>query len=503
MKKLKLSSNDETMLHAGLRENQGFHLASEWYFGWKPLDYQYLFHHLPTANTTFVAGVGAGKTSTVAASYLIDCITVPGFKALNASVTAKQSELAYEMVEAWIETNPRLARFVVDRTLRPYPILKFYNMSEFEFRTAGQGARFIRGHEYDRINYDEGGLDEDGEAVRVFRGRLRGTRFDGSSRMARLDVTGTPTPADWFRERFEMGLIGHRKATPKNLKHYLSLRVTTWDNTTLTKEQIELMEAEFPADYADIEMRALFPDFGMSTFPRNHVKACTDANMNDDMEIALRPETGNPKTDWKLEEWPRVGVVHFEVPPVKDHLHIMAGDPGVDNPPKRNSPCVMVFDITARPARMVYFHWISGKGSYKPFLNSYQYAADLYMPIAKGVDTTGPQKAIDELGFENFGLVVDNLNFGHLKDVLINSLMMALAAQSIKFPRIEGLNKQLLTYDRYKDKGTAQDLVMTLAQIAYLLRNYKDTEGRSAIPLRPKRHNRRKRKARTRRKIHA
>jgi hypothetical protein len=193
---IRLTSSDETMLKAAL--NGGFHLATEWYFDWDPLDYQYVFHYLPIKNTTNVMGIGAGKTSMVAASYLTNCMTYPGFRALNASVTAKQAELAFEMVDAWLETHSRLARFVTDKTLRPYPILRFGNASTFEFRTAGQGAKFIRGHEYDRINYDEAGLDEDGEAIRVLRGRLRGTRIDGSPRMARLDVTGTPTPAVRF-----------------------------------------------------------------------------------------------------------------------------------------------------------------------------------------------------------------------------------------------------------------------------------------------------------------
>ena len=38
-------------------------------------------------------------------------------------------------------------------------MIKFKNFSEWEFRTAGLDARFIRGFEYDRINFDESGLD--------------------------------------------------------------------------------------------------------------------------------------------------------------------------------------------------------------------------------------------------------------------------------------------------------------------------------------------------------
>ena len=118
------------MLKAAL--TGGFHLATQWYFDWDPLDYQYVFHYLPIKNVTAVMGIGAGKTSGVSASYLMNCLSYPGFKALNASITAKQAELAFEMVDTWLETHPRLNRFVLDKTLRPYPILSFANLSTFE-----------------------------------------------------------------------------------------------------------------------------------------------------------------------------------------------------------------------------------------------------------------------------------------------------------------------------------------------------------------------------------
>ena len=70
-----------------------------------------LFHqttqpfHPVIPNVTFIAGIATGKTTAVAASYMIDCITIPYFRALNTSVTAKQAELPFEMVQGWIEGN--------------------------------------------------------------------------------------------------------------------------------------------------------------------------------------------------------------------------------------------------------------------------------------------------------------------------------------------------------------------------------------------------------------
>ncbi len=254
------------------------------------------------------------------------------------------------------------------------------------------------------------------------------------------------------------------------------MRVRTEDNTMLTAEQIELMKAEYPPDMIDVEMNAQFPLHGLSMFPMQHLNACINPNLNDDMDVATHPPTGNPKKGWVYEEWPRVGIVHYEVPAKMGHTYIMAGDPGVDSPPKRNSPAIMVFDITTRPFTMVYFDWPSGGGSYRPFLQSFKYAMRKYAPVLKGMDATGPQKALDELGFEQFDLVIDALTFAGLKDTMLNSLLMAVTGHDLNMPRIRGLNNQMSFYRREMDKPTSkieQDLVMTLAMVAYLARFYK------------------------------
>ena len=470
---MKLSYNDEKMLSLGLRENGRYDLACAWYLkGWTPQSFQYVWHQIPYKNTTNVWGIGAGKTTGVASSILMDCLTLPGFIGLNASVTAKQAELAFEMVDAWRDRNPRLERLITDTTLRPYPIIRFFNGSRFEFRTAGQAAKFIRGHEYDRINYDEAGLDPDGEAIRVLRGRLRGVRDDGRSRMARLDCTGTVSPAVWFQERFEKGLRGSPLATDETLKDYFSMRVETYDNKALTEEQIHLMEAEYPPELIDIELRAIFPDWGLGLFPRDHINACTDASLNDEMYLAIDSGTGFRKPGYNIVEWPRVGIIEYEVPWTPDMICVQAGDPGTDIPPKRNSPCVMVIDVSKNPKRLVFFSWVRGHGSYQPFLDRYEYASKKYYPVAKGCDTTGTQKMIDELAFERMGLTIDPISFSNMKDGMLNTLSLDITGHNISYPNIPGLVNQLSIYTREGDKidGIAQDLVMTLAQCAYLAR---------------------------------
>ena len=203
----------------------------------------------------------------------------------------------------------------------------------------------------------------------MLRGRLRGVRPDGSQRMARMDVITSPTDAPWLRERFERGQQENPKA---DLLHFLSLRTATYENTRLDPEQIKMMEAEYSDDMIDVELKALFPEYGLSFFPKGHLHACTDQSMNDALEEALRPETGSPKKGYNVEEHPRYGITKFQLPPNPRHAYIMAGDPGTDGPPHRNAGVVGVFDVTTRPISLVYFHWTDGKGSYNPFLNSYK-----------------------------------------------------------------------------------------------------------------------------------
>lgn len=498
-----LTEADEQILPAALRENGGYHLATQWYlYGSTPLSKQWAFHHAPAPNVTWLGAIACGKTRGVAESYLVDCLTIPYFSALNTSVTSVQAELAFEMTLGWIDQNDRIEHLIDNVSLRPYPEISFKNYSKWIFRTAGKDARFIRGQEFDRINYDEAGLDYDGISLNTLRGRLRGVRLDGTKRMARLDATTSPTDAPWLRERFYKGVKGHWSA---DLKDYNSLRSTIYENTFLTQQQIRLMEADYTDDMIDVELLALFPDYGMSTFPKNHIDSCTEQDLNDLMSQAVRPESGNPAAGWREEVHPRFGIMHWEKPAVPHGMYVQGGDPGTGDPPKRNAGVVLVFRVDTKPWELVYFSWVYGKGSYNPFLASFKYALIKYTPVFKGIDITGPQKALDELAFENQGISVDGINFSADKQALLNALTISITNHWFKWPIIKGLLTQLRHYRREKDTPQTkqtQDIVMALGIVAHLARYMPDEIKRAAknkrgrIPRRQrtvKRHGRRRR----------
>jgi hypothetical protein len=472
-----LTNGDQLYLKLGQRHNGGFHYATQWYFGFDPLPYQYAVHHTKQKNITLLAGIASGKTAMETASAAFDCMSIPYFRCLSTSVTAKQAELGFAMLQQWIEGNPKVERHIHDISLRPWPIVKFKNFSEWEFRTAGQNAKFIRGHEYDRILYDEAGLDYLGESVKTLRGRLRGTRPNGTKRMARMDVFTSPTDAPWLIERFNRGWKEHELF---DQLYYLSFRIRTRMNTFLTEEQIALMEAEYSDDIIDVEMNGMFPDFGRAFLPRKQIISCTDMSLNDTVTLAMHPEDPKdvPKRGYNIVEHPRHGILKWERPVVPTGKYVMAGDPGTDNPPKNNAGVVTVFDVATNPARMVYFDWVSGNGSYMPFLSSFKYAMRKYKPSIKYLDTTGTQKAIDELAFEQMDMEVDPCNFTRDKDAALNSLSLGITNHEIAFPMIKGLDRQLSAYTKEDDRNKSfpKDITMTMAMAALAIRYASDNQ---------------------------
>ena len=156
-------------------------------------------------------------------------------------------------------------------------------------------------------------------------------------------------------------------------------------------------------------------------------------------------------------------------------VYIVAGDPGVDGPPKRNCRrCDGGRCHGAPQKQLVYFHWVPGNGSYHPFMQSYKYAVQKYRPVMRGIDATGPQKALDELGFQDFGLVLDNLNFGALKDAMLNAFLwiLLLTPGDCRGSRDSSSSSPPTAVRTTRPpKLIPQDLIMTLAQISWLARS--------------------------------
>ena len=122
------------------------------------------------------------------------------------------------------------------------------------------------------------------------------------------------------------------------------------------------------------------------------------------------------------------------------------------------------------PNQLVYFDWVFGRGDYKPFLSSYKYAINKYHPHFKALDTTATQKGIQQLAFDDMGISTHGVNFSRDKEPALNALSLMLSNHEITWPSVTGLVKQMSNYTRESDKKIPQDIVMTLAMLAFATR---------------------------------
>jgi hypothetical protein len=420
-------------------------------------------HYAPHSTVTHLGGVGSGKTQGAAFSFMTDLLTKPHFLGLNTSISSFQANLLFEMLQPYIE-RPLVARFIKDVKRRPYPSIETIFGSKLSCMTSGYQATNIRGSEFDRINFDEGGYEYDEETYVALRSRLRGRRADGTIRDAQLVITTTPTDSPPLRQRWNKGDAETDVYDPYG---YSSVRSTLFDNFHVTARQREAIIADYTEEMVQQEIYALFPDWGISEFPTGQIRACEDRWLNDWMETEAGGE-GDLAKPWKVE-LPRLGVTKWVAPVEPGRIYIAAGDPGTGNPPRRNAGTVMVWDVTQKPYTMVYMDWVTGNGSYIPWFNSFKFAMEYYQPLYQGIDATGTQKAIDELVFEREGLKVDGINFTRDKFTMINSLKMIFQYGDIRFPFIKGLHNQLGFY-KLPDDDIAQDLVSAMMVAAYLTR---------------------------------
>ena len=455
----------------------GYHLFAQAYYDWNPMKHQYAVFYAPQPNVTFVAGIGAGKTSALGMLFLTRALTIPYYRALNTSISSFQANLMFELLRGMIESNTRIQRFIKEIRVKPYPKITTHINSYIAFMTVGFQAQGIRGSEWDEINFDEGGYERSEETIIALRGRLRGRREDGTPRIARLFVTTTPTDVPWLRKRWERG-VPDSKIEDYDPKSYFSLRATLFDNVYIPDWQREEIIKDMPAEMVKQEVMAEFPDWGESEFAEEHINACENPELNALMEHYTNPivvhedgseTSGTPVKGALVMELPRIGIVRWEMPAEAGRIYAMAADPGTGNPPKRNAGVVMVFDVTHKPYRLVFMHWVSGNGSYTPWLATLKYALEKYNPVIRGLDSTGPQKAIDELVLEREGIHVDSVTFSTDKTAMLNSLKLMVQNHEIEWPFIKGLRTQLRAYRR-DDKDLAQDLVATLMVFAYVVR---------------------------------
>lgn len=452
-----------------LREGKGFDAATE-YVPWIPLDWQFVLAHASQMDATIIGGMGSSKTVGAAACGLYWANMLPSFKFLGCGPTAYQAVQMHDAMKKELldwnrqEEVPRpIHKYVKKIVDRPWPRVEFINGSTMEFMSADkQGAKILT-WSGDVVVVDQAESFPELETLMENLGtRTRGVVHD-RERLGKLILLANAEyhPALW--ERFDMGLEEGVQ------EHYLSILLTTYDNPYLSKSQTDAFERRI----VDPERRRqlLLSERPMprgQEFTPALLEPAQDPSMDENMAHHLREET----VGYKLLEMRRAGVVLWETPPGEFDEYIVVGDPGQNTPPFRNSPCIVVFKVTGFPgvpAELAAFWWGDGKGSYWPFIYKFEEYVAIYKPRAKGFDATGAQKGMDELCFQQRGMIIEGLNMQKWKMQMVVTLKVLLGKQLIRMPKkIQGIWMQLAGW-HMPDTKLRQDIASTLFMAAFII----------------------------------
>jgi hypothetical protein len=76
---------------------------------------------------------------------------------------------------------------------------------------------------------------------------------------------------------------------------------------------------------------------------------------------------------------------------------------------------------------------------------------------------------------------------------MLNSLISAVTNHDLRYPPIKGLQRQMASYNRENDKKIPQDIVMMLAELAFLARHApEESQGNTSGHTPPPRNLRRR-----------
>jgi hypothetical protein len=495
---MNLTQTDLEILRAS---SQNINVFTEYYFGITLMESQTIAAHAAQPNILEMGGRASGKTFGWMFGYLWWACLVPDFRCLWGSITSDQASIAFYELLPYILENEKFEKFLPRPPLRgPHPRITIklpgYPESHIVFKTIGREAITKRGFGYDAIHFDEGALEYEDKVISTLRPALRGKRVDGSRRLGRLSVSSTPTEAEWVRRWWDRGT--DPESPDYNPSRYLCYKVRTRDNVHITEEQIQLMEEEMTEEERNVELNAELPQIGTNMFPISNILQCEARWMNDliQQKVEGSPEDGVLSDEEAVRHFHRNwGMIRYELPRIREHRHLLAGDAGTGNPPYRGAGSVFVFDISTKPVQLVAFWWVAGNGKWAPWISAVKYLLRKYEPEFKGIDATGAQTAIVEVEFQREGIPITGFHLGKRKSDMLIDLQLFLEKTKGIWPFIKGLRDQLRRY-RLPDKNLPQDLVMGLATAAHMMRDLPEEKGE---PQRSGRLRKTRRKVRSRR----
>lgn len=405
------------------------------------------------------------------------------FKFLNVGPKAWQAQQMYDMVMLNAR-NTRFEDLIWNAPKRPHPkiVLRFkigpiLYESSLEYMSVDKNATGILSWEGDWLHIDEAGLLDNLEEVVINVGsRLRG-KVRGRSRLGRFSMTSNSWDNYFLWQYFDQA-----SADPEN---FLSISISSRHNHNVSEEQLNRMLARIPKSERKRFIDGTRPEGRGNFFDKQSVYKCEFLH---GIEFAKEmEEKGRP--GWKVEKLHGAGYTYYTTPPLADRIYMLFGDPGAGEAPKRNAPVLMCWDVTdfpTLPAKLVAFYWGNGGGKIGPFIQQLLEFVEVYEPLYAGIDSTGPQKHINQLineyalkeRFEEnqvpIGIVkgISGMDFsGSKKVVYLQAARLLVEAGLLSWPKkIVGIRSQLTNYELEKDKKIPQDIVATMAMSAHAIR---------------------------------
>jgi len=446
-------------------------------------------HSAAQTDIVVVGGFGTGKTSGIAMSACTWAMSMPWFKFLNVAPKSWQAKQMYDYIILTSAGTP-FEKLIWEKPRRPFPAIYLkYQIgdqvcdSSLEFMSADRDATGILSWEGDWINIEEAGLlDNLDEIVTAVGSRLRGS-VRGRSRLGRLSMITNSWDNDYLWYYFDQAI--------SDPDHYLSLLVSTRHNRNVTPEQLAKMIKRIPENEREQFLDGARPEGRGKYFPKEAIYRCESQLLGEIVENNVTAGHGG----YSLNKIYGAGVVGFTMPPEKGALYIELGDPGTGDAPARDAPTLMVWkvplDFPMHPAQLAAFWWGAGNGAISPFVDKLLEFRKIYSPVVCGVDSTGTQRNTAEminihilgLGEDDFSVDtqtvgITGLDFsGAKKSGYLVIARMFIESHLMVWPRsVIGIRSQLSNYDPARDKNIAQDIVVTLAMSAYVLRAYFDVD---------------------------
>ena len=208
-------------------------------------------------------------------------------------------------------------------------------------------------------------------------------------------------------------------------------------------------------------------------FSKEVMLAMQDPTLDDIMKQGLEQQEESGQHLGFVYEKTKAGVTKWLLPYNPDRKYLVISDAGTKNPPYRDSPPIMIWDITDFPGplempipmQLVGFWWVYGLNKIVNWANAHNEMVHRYKAIgSNGFDATGFQSGYDQWLHALKGTLAEKISLaGNNKALCLNAGKIMTSRYLVKAPvGIPAVYEQLSRY-KYppEPKRLRQDIVMT------------------------------------------